>query len=750
MNVTTEQPGGLWSLILMASITVATVYFLYRRVFQSHDDRRLWRLVALRSAALLLVLLLLYRPVASYEKTTREREWLAVLVDTSASMSVRDDPHGASRLEQAQQALLTSYEPLAKLGDVQLFQFNTRAWPLKHPTAVGGLKATGIGTDLVASLKTAIKSAAPRVPQGVIVFTDGADTEGNDVTAMLASSGVPIHTVATGNVLGGGSSSPDVRISRVECPQQMTRNTQAAIVVLVAARGLAGHLARVELVEGETVLAAEEVALDDLKGDQSVRLLVTPDTKGRHEYTIRIPRLSDEVADQNNSQSVSTMVVDSRLKVLYIEGGLRAEYGTLVGRYLARDPAVEYLALVQTRPGVFVQRTNISDWSGTELPASREQLAPFDVFLIGDIHSRFLGAERMSIIEKLVSEGKGLVMIGGERSFAGGAYGPTPIGELLPIIMDEKSDQVSDEFSMKLTAAGQTHPIFANISQFNVAAEAGVPALPTLLGCTVLLQPKPSAEVLAVHPERGNEFGPLTVLAVHRYGKGRVAAFAADTTFRWFQVMEGTGEESPYVRFWGQFMRWLSGHEEVESLEPGLTVSTDRGYYEPGQPIQFEAIVVGSDGRGREDAVVEARIELEGTVDADNLLFDKRTGRAGAYLAKYHPERAGRYRVLVTSRTGDNEKAIGESQLVVQVGTPSREFDRLDVDEALLHSLSDKTGGQYTHVSRFDRLVEKLSARHRQRKVLSEDRLYHPPVFWSLIVGSLTLEWFLRRKERMR
>jgi uncharacterized membrane protein len=740
----------LWSLALAAAVTVVVVFVLYRRIFQSRDDRRLWRLAGLRSAALLLVLCLLYRPLASYEKTTRERGRVAVLVDTSASMSVRDDPHGASRLELAQQALLANEGPLNQLGEVHVFQFDTRARPLKRLTATGSLKAAGVGTDLAAALKTAIKSAPPKVLQGVIVFTDGADTEGNDVTAMLTRSGVPIHTVATGNVLSGGVSNPDVRLSQVECPQQMTCKTQSAIVALVAARGLAGRVARVEVVEGETVLASEEVTLDDVPGDQTVRLALTPETTGRHEYTIRIPRLSDEVADQNNSQLVSTMVVDARLQVLYVEGGLRAEYGTLVGRYLARDPAVEYLALVQTRPGVFVQRTNIANWSGAGLPDGREELSRFDVFLLGDVHSRFLGPERLSIMEELVRDGKGLVMIGGERSFAGGGYGQTPIAEMLPVVVGNTPAQVNDEFSLKLTAAGRGHPIFAGIGQFATGADGAAPALPTLLGCTALEQPKPSAEVLAVNPNRGNEHGPLTVLAVHRYGKGRVAAFAADTTFRWFQVMQAEGEQSPYVRFWGQLIRWLSGHEEAESLEPGLTVSTGRGFYEPGQPIQFAAVVVGSDGRGSVDAAVTARIEPPGPADADEVAFDKQADRAGAYAATYHPERAGLYRVVVTAQAGERQEPAGETRLVVQVGTASREFDRLDVDEALLHALADATGGQFAHVSRFDRLVEKLSLQQRERRILAEHRLSHPPLFWCLIVGLLSCEWLLRRRERLR
>ena len=41
-------------------------------------------------------------------------------------------------------------------------------------------------------------------------------------------------------------------------------------------------------------------------------------------------------------------MVDNRIRVLYIEGTLRAEYGAIVQRFLSKDPDLEFCALVQS------------------------------------------------------------------------------------------------------------------------------------------------------------------------------------------------------------------------------------------------------------------------------------------------------------------------------------------------------------------------------------------------------------------
>ena len=755
MSFSFDHDLGFGSLLFVLAAVAVLVAILYRRVFVSGSDRRLWTLVALRVAALLLVLLLLYRPVISYERIESKQGQLVVLVDTSASMSVEDNPQRGtrpermSRLAQAQQALLEHGNGLVESFDVRPFRFDAKASLLRQLSAVGTLQPTGTETHLAGSVRSAVLSGSKERTIAAIVFTDGIDNSGRNVPAALKELGVPVHTVATGYNLKDSDAGRDVMVRGVECPEQLPRNTQAKIVALIEARGLKGRVVQVELVEKDAVIAAEPLTLDDVEGVQKVELPFTPETKGRHEYTVSVSKVSDELVGQNNKHSVSTVVVDTRMRVLYVEGGIRAEYGTLVGRYLAHDPTIEYLAMVQTKPGLFIQRTNIGDWKGQGIPTDPEQLATFDVFLVGDLDSKFLGAERMAVIEKLVTEGKGLLMIGGYHSFGGGGYGGTPIGKALPVEIGKDRKQVDDPFQLKLTAAGQVHPIFSGVSGFFGGPASTEETLPTLLGCAALERLKPSAEVLAVHPERGGEHGPLTVLAVHRYGKGRAAVFAGDTTYRWYQVNRGMDAESPYIRFWGQFLRWLADKDESEALQPGLMVNTNKGFYQPGEPIVLDALLVGEDSRGVDDAAVEAVFNTEPPGgEPQTVTLERRADRAGSYTAEHIPEQPGLYSVKVVARS-KNEKPY-ETDLQIQVGHPSREFDRLDLDEATLQAVADATGGRYVHVARVERLFEILIDERRERRILLEQRLYSPPLFWLLAIGLITGEWLLRRKYRLR
>jgi hypothetical protein len=99
------------------------------------------------------------------------------------------------------------------------------------------------------------------------------------------------------------------------------------------------------------------LVLDDVEGSQEVALQFVPAVKGRHTYTVGVPVAPGEKIVENNQRSTVIQVVDARIRVLYVEGTLRAEYGALVDRFFSKDPDVAFCALVQTRRNVFAQRT---------------------------------------------------------------------------------------------------------------------------------------------------------------------------------------------------------------------------------------------------------------------------------------------------------------------------------------------------------------------------------------------------------
>ena len=160
-------------------------------------------------------------------------------------------------------------------------------------------------------------------------------------------------------------------------------------------------------------------------------------------------------------------VVDSRIRVLYIEGTLRAEYGALVQRFFSKDPDLEFSALVQSRPNVFVQRTNMTGLKLGGLPADAATLEKFDVMLLGDIDSTAWKPQSLDLVVKRVRDGAGLpghwrISESGPRRVRG-----TPLEGILPVLTGDRDiGQVTDPFLPVLTPAGRDHPIFSNIGKF--------------------------------------------------------------------------------------------------------------------------------------------------------------------------------------------------------------------------------------------------------------------------------------------
>jgi uncharacterized membrane protein len=426
---------------------------------------------------------------------------------------------------------------------------------------------------------------------------------------------------------------------------------------------------------------------------------------------------------------------------------LRAEYGALVQRFLSKDPDLEFCALVQVRPNVFVQRSNIEGLKLTGLPGDAATLEKFDVILLGDLDRTYWKPQPMELLVRRVREGAGLLAIGGYHSLGPGGYEGTELEGILPVFTGGREiGQITDPFLPLLTPAGRDHPIFANIGKFfpTPGTPAQAAGLPPLDGCVRVQGARPGALVLAVHPGEG---GKMPVLAVQPAGKGRTAIFTSDTTRNWQQVPRALDQESPFLRFWGQMIRWLANRTTEMKAEAGITARTDKAYYEPDSPITVSAAVRDKDGEGTDQAEVVAQVKTpEGATDRVSLA--PVAGSAGSYQGTFEPKRPGTYEIMVEARLG--EPVLRAEKIAAEVGRPNLEFDRLDLDDAMLSRIAGAAGGRYLHISTADQLIGELDRKERRRHVSLEQPLYAPRLFWVLFVGVLATEWVLRRRFQLR
>ena len=130
-------------MLAVAAVAVGLAGVFYRRVLGQVMPSR-WRLLlALRVVAILLVVLLLFRPILSLERDEQRAQELVLLLDSSASMSTADDATGATRFEQARARVLDWSARLKRDFALHVLEFSDRAATLDRPGALAQVKPTG-------------------------------------------------------------------------------------------------------------------------------------------------------------------------------------------------------------------------------------------------------------------------------------------------------------------------------------------------------------------------------------------------------------------------------------------------------------------------------------------------------------------------------------------------------------------------------------------------------------------------------
>ena len=467
--------------VAAASIILAAVF--YRHAFRSLSRKQRLALLALRSTAILIVVALLFRPMFNYTKELVERPAIIFVLDTSGSMSIADDDTQKPRFEQARERITRWTKRLEDDFTLKLIEFSERARPLEDVNQLATLSPDGRATSLSRALVSAARLAPRDEVEAVILISDGIHNSARGPLRVAVKMGSVVHAVGVGSSLRGNNACRDLQLTGLDCPDRLMLNNKARITATLEGIGLAGYVAGVVLEEDGKAVERTELALDAVDGPQQVALEFRPTQKGKHTYGVRVEAAGDEKIKENNSRSTIATVVEPGIRVLYIEGTLRAEYGALVDRFLAKDPDLEFCAMVQTRPNVFLTRSNIEGLRLTSIPSDAETINSFDVFIIGDLDSSYLKPAQQELIADRVRGGGGLIMLGGYHGLGPGGYAGTALGRLLPVELGGRDvGQINAAFLPQLTPEGLRHPIFANIGQFfptagAVAKETGLPPL---------------------------------------------------------------------------------------------------------------------------------------------------------------------------------------------------------------------------------------------------------------------------------
>jgi len=775
--------GMIWTFLLLADLS--TIFYLNLRDQLSVNRTAL--LLGIRIVALLMLVPMLFDPEWHVVFTPKPEKPLFFLIDTSGSMSFPDVQNGPTRLQSVWQAIRPEAGKINDHFKPSYFTFDSSTRELKQPDELARLAADGKSTDIVGAIKTVFGKLS-RVDSEVVVISDGIDNVSGDVAGKIISmdasgepshpSRYPVHTIRVGSDQAEPSAVVNVAVDSIEAPDDFSVDHEVTIKANIKSTALANRVVDVQMSEiddkGNKIgeLKKQTLVLQPTPDGQVVDLPYKAMTVGLHKVRVWIDPVLGESRVDDNHQDFQGLAIDPRIKVLYIEGSVRQEYGA-IQKAMVRDSNIEFASYLRTSVTDIKTDGTVDGKVFRGLPNSAEGWKKFDVIIIGDVDISYLSRAVQEQIEKRVADGAGLLMIGGQNSFGPGGYAGTPIEKALPVFTGGRDNaQDKSKFVPRATAEGITHPILDGLTDwFGQDDKPAIKPLPPLNGNVIVARPKSGAQVLMVHEDRqGPDGKPEIVLAVQRYGQGRSAAFTADTTYLWYLPLRGMGQDSPFNKLWGQMIRWLAGQDVRDRQRgAGLEALLNKSNYLPGENVKLRARVRDAHGDATSLAQVSAKVTDLTDGKFQTLSLETEDAQPGMYKLILPDRQKGNYEMeVVASKDG---KELGRQKLSFTVIPPDDEMLKLAANPKLLNDISTGTGGFHYELGQFPQLIDQLiraepRAGQAEEQIVPLDNFvrlapallgirpqwdpkYDMPTQGLLIMILLITEWFLRRRWQL-
>lgn len=724
-----------WALALIAAAIVGLAVAAYRHAGGLSTARRAL-LTGLRFAALALVVLCLLRPLVPVPPDARDDSLIAVLVDVSRSMGIRD-ADGLTRVERAGALVTRTVLPaLANRYRIESFVFG-------DGLMAGGdaaLAATGDRTDLALALERVVERAAGRRLAGIVLVSDGNDTSGADLGDLGARAGVPVLAIGVGS-----TGAPDREIVALASGQSALDASLVDLTATVVSRGLDGPFT-VRLLQNGQVVNRRTVTPAAAGAPVRVVFTVAPDRVAPTLYTVEVSEVDGDAAPGNNRAQILVPPPGRVRLVLSLEGAPGFEH-TFLKRALSDDPSLEVDSVVRKGRNELGEDTYLvqagasrSEALVSGFPATREALYAYDVVILANYDVHALGQAQLEMLRDFASERGGGVLFIGARTFARHSLAGTPLEEVLPLRLGSGSavmpvSSASNAMRVLPTPEGERHPVMRIAATDEETRErwTGMPPLPAIVP---LGGPRPGASVLAV-AEPG---GRMPVIAVQRFGAGRAAVFAGEASWRW--KMMRPSDDPSYDRFWRQMVRWLGG-DTAELLSASVPPAIL-----PGEPVELQVTARTPAFDPAPDA--DVRVTIEGPDGAGRpAVAALKDPARGLFSVPLPPAERGIYRAIV--ERGDLSGPGARTELRWLVGGVDRELTDPWLNESGLRQLAERTGGRYVTADEAEEGVRWLTGAARPADGPVEWRdAWHTGWMFALIVLITSAEWMLRRRWGLR
>ncbi len=289
-----------WWVIPMLLVSGGVAYFKFKKISKLPDISRGINLLisSLRFLSVFLLLFLLLKPTLTFLRQLKEKPFIIVAQDNSASLlNNKDSSYYRNEYEEFLTGLLAG---LDNKFDMEWLTFDQTVRKNKD------IDFGGHYTNISRLFSYIDEQYIHRSPKAVILLSDGVYNTGLNPRYKLNN--YPVYTV----ILGDTTEIPDVYIKEITCDKFNFVHTIFPLKAEVAAIGQEGRKIKCVLKENGKVLETREVYVDRNNFLTEETFGVEAERKGLIRYTLELETGFEERSGENNKAEVYVHILDNR------------------------------------------------------------------------------------------------------------------------------------------------------------------------------------------------------------------------------------------------------------------------------------------------------------------------------------------------------------------------------------------------------------------------------------------------------
>jgi hypothetical protein len=651
-----------------------------------------------RFVSIFLISFMLLSPFIRSISKEKEKPLIIIALDDSQSIVLNRDSseyrgaflHDADRLSSR----------LSEIGEVRQYIFGDKLVQLKQGDKYYGSVNFGQHTTDISGLMAELGNLYVNRNVGALVLaTDGIYNTGANPVYELKNWPHPIYTVA----LGDTSIRKDIIIAKVNFNRMVYLNNKFPVEIIVRSNAAGGQQSRISIYHDNNEVESRDIIIDKDDFTKSFQFILDAKKSGLQKYVIVLDLVEGELSQANNRKEIFIEVLDSRSKVLI----------------LSASPHPDISALEQaitSNINYEVDESVIGDFKGDigkyslvilhELPAVNE---PADALL-------------RSVQEKKIPA---LFILGTQSDL--NRFNQWKSG--LKII--NSGQALYDE------AVPVQNPGFSAFA-LSDATKAWLTDLPPLISPLGEYQVANASRIL-LNQRLGSVETSRPMILFNETLDGRTGVIAGEGIWKWrLYNYEQNKDHQAFNELINKIVQFLSLKDQKKNFR-----IYNKSNYRENEPVIFDAEVYNESYELTNEAEAGLTIKNEDAKEFP-FVFNK-SGNAYHLDAGTFPPGNYSYQARVTLGSNIYNDAG-------QFSVSSIDLEALNTvaDHHLLFQLASESGGKMFYPSEMSQLADNVLARDDIRPVSFTRKKYEDLLNkgWvlALILGLLTLEWFLRKR----